>query len=318
VSLGGVFLLLAHYQILPQAINAMSELGVWGQVIGYGVMGTGLVVVAVSGVKRYAHRGAHTSNPTVHSQDMSENEEMLQAQQEKRAIAATSIQRAFRHHMTRQQLEKLKQKTTQAALTLQKHCRGYLIRKDVKEIKERERATLAIQSLLRMHAAQKALEHEKKHALNHSLFEKAKDYTEDTIKLACLPNASQGANSHKIYMPQNLPVVIRACDNITNTSRFPKMMQARTICFDNELRHVVVPKARLQGDFIIEERLPSENDSIIKGMVFYYENRELYTDAVKEFVSFLYYGYLGDIIGGITHIFKYLGDYQVPRFDNLW
>lgn len=164
----------------------------------------------------------------------------------------------------------------------------------------------------------KKIEQEKRHVLSYPLFEGAKKYTDDSVKLASAPHAPHGANADKIYMPQDLPIVIRVCKNERDFSRFPKMTQARTICSEeNKFHHLVVPKARLQGNFIIEERVPSKDATTIKGMAFYYENREFYTEAVKEFTSFLCYGYLDDIVGGNKHKLNYLGLAQVPRFDNL-
>lgn len=54
VALGGVFLTLAAHQVLPQGMNAISQLGVGGQVIGYGVLGLGSIVVLVGMVKLHA------------------------------------------------------------------------------------------------------------------------------------------------------------------------------------------------------------------------------------------------------------------------
>ena len=55
-ALGGVFLTLAAHQILPQGINAISSLGVGGQVLGYGVIGLGVLIAMIGAVKsRHVH-----------------------------------------------------------------------------------------------------------------------------------------------------------------------------------------------------------------------------------------------------------------------
>jgi hypothetical protein len=54
LSLGALFLLLAAYRILPQGINAISELGVWNLVIGYGSLSLGLVASVIAGVQKYS------------------------------------------------------------------------------------------------------------------------------------------------------------------------------------------------------------------------------------------------------------------------
>jgi hypothetical protein len=322
VSLGGIFLLLAYYQILPHGINAMSGMGVWGQVVGYGVVGSGLVITALAVVKGCAPAAPKS---TFHPQEFSDIEGKThespieeQEQQEQRATAATSLQGASRSYLAKQELEILKKKRNDAAVTVfQKHCRGYLIRERVKKIKEHERAVTTIQSIIRMHVAQKIYEQKERHMLSYFLFERARTYTEDSVKLANAPKAPQGACKYKIYMPQDVPVVIRECANKSDFDRFPQMTQARAICSENNLHHVVVPKARQHGNFIIEERLPNDNASTIKGMVFYYENRAAYTEVVEEFTSFLCFGYLSDIVGDNKHIINYLMFSEVPRFDNL-
>jgi len=50
VCLGATFLMLASYQILPHTINSISHLCVWGQVMGYGTLGFGLILIAAGSV----------------------------------------------------------------------------------------------------------------------------------------------------------------------------------------------------------------------------------------------------------------------------
>ncbi len=201
------------------------------------------------------------------------------------------------------------------ATTIQKHCRGFLGRRHLKEIKQKEsNAATLLQSYIRQHAAQKSYEEEP----DYSLFEAAKSYTEDPEKLKEVPNPSYGVNRLKIFMPNDLEVVIRACENSNDFSRFTKTQQAYAICFQHKFRCIEVPKVRMQRSFSVETRLPNANSSAMKGMAFYYQNQEHYTEAVKEFTSLLCYGsFWDDIIGGDKNIINYLGIAQVPRFDNL-
>ncbi len=53
ICAGGIFLTLAAYQVLPQGVNAISQLEVWGKVVGYGTVGLGIVTIAVGSVKWY-------------------------------------------------------------------------------------------------------------------------------------------------------------------------------------------------------------------------------------------------------------------------
>ncbi len=54
--LGGVFLALAAHQILPFGVNALSNIAVWGQVMGYGCIGLGALTSLLAGVKWHLSR----------------------------------------------------------------------------------------------------------------------------------------------------------------------------------------------------------------------------------------------------------------------
>lgn len=51
VSLGSVFLFLAANQILPYKVNAISELGIWGQVSGYCGWGAGVIITSIGAIQ---------------------------------------------------------------------------------------------------------------------------------------------------------------------------------------------------------------------------------------------------------------------------
>jgi hypothetical protein len=53
LCLAGVFLTLAAHQVLPHGINVISDLGIWGQVAGYGGLGVGFIITLIGGVKWY-------------------------------------------------------------------------------------------------------------------------------------------------------------------------------------------------------------------------------------------------------------------------
>jgi len=153
--------------------------------------------------------------------------------------------------------------------------------------------------------------------LSDSLFEQAKQCIDNPSQLSQLPHPSNGASRDRIYLPQDMPIVIRFCENPTDIKRFSKMDEAHAICEKIGSRHLIIPNARVHGNFIIEDRLPNENDSAIKGMAFYYENQSYYTEAIAEFTSFLCYGNLTDIAGNDAHSLRGLGLTLIPRFDNL-
>src|ERR1700733_3085672 len=281
VCLGATFLMLASYQILPHTINSISHLCVWGQVMGYGTLGFGLILIAAGSVcclviKRHTDSGdAPLSN--------------VPSSIEKKHIATPKalLPEEPEPKLEKNKIKDEKKQQEEATTAIQKFCRGYLAKKHIQEIKT---AVMCIQSFIRRDLVLKKMEQEKRHILDYALFEKAKKLTEDSSNLGFLQRAPQGENRNKILMPKELPIVIRVCENDEDWSRFSKMTVARTLCVEKNFQHLDVPKARLHGHFIIEERLPDVNASTIKGMEFYFKNLEDYTDAVIEFTSFLCFG----------------------------
>jgi len=66
VSLGGIFLTLAAYQIFPVNANVISHLDTGGQVMAYGVLGLGITIIGISSTKRYLiqHQNAENTRPS--------------------------------------------------------------------------------------------------------------------------------------------------------------------------------------------------------------------------------------------------------------
>ncbi len=56
VCLGAAFLTMAAHQVLPQGINAISDLGILGQALGYAGLGIGAIVILIGSVKSYLHK----------------------------------------------------------------------------------------------------------------------------------------------------------------------------------------------------------------------------------------------------------------------
>lgn len=53
ICLAGLFLTLAAHQVLPHGVNAISDLGAWGQVFGYGGLGLGFIVLLIGAGRSY-------------------------------------------------------------------------------------------------------------------------------------------------------------------------------------------------------------------------------------------------------------------------
>src|ERR1700733_2080530 len=76
--LGGVFLTLAAYQIFPHSVNVISNLGIWREVIGYGTLGLGVIIVVAGAVKRYYNMQALENAPADSKNVIEENRVMIQ------------------------------------------------------------------------------------------------------------------------------------------------------------------------------------------------------------------------------------------------
>ncbi len=180
-------------------------------------------------------------------------------------------------------------------------CRGRLARKEFKQIKESKGCV--------------------------PLVVLAWEYLKNPEKLSYAPHPSCGKNFKNIYLPSDIPVVIRFFekreDAVNGLRRFENMGKAQSICDQHQLNSLTVPRAAWftssYGCYIVEDRLPNPHDDYFKAMAEYYENQEAYTPIVKDFTLFLRHGYLGDIAGRSRHWINHIGTCKdsVPRFDNL-
>ena len=119
-------------------------------------------------------------------------------------------------------------------------------------------------------------------------------------------------------MPDNLPIVLKQSGSPENRKRFNKMKQAREICDESNYPHLVIPTARIHGNFIIESRLPIMKDHNMKVQIgFYLDNVEKFTEAVEEFTGFLCQARLYDITGGTNDAYSTLSAVPIGRYDNV-
>jgi hypothetical protein len=81
LCLGGIFLTLAAHQVLPHGVNAISDLGVWGQVAGYGGLGIGFMSALIGAVKCYLnkHTQVDDSEPTPGNKEETKKTDSLSA-----------------------------------------------------------------------------------------------------------------------------------------------------------------------------------------------------------------------------------------------
>lgn len=176
-------------------------------------------------------------------------------------------------------------------------------------------AAITLQNAIRKYYAQNELANLQSSILPRKIFEIGRKYASDQKMLNKLSHPMQGRQAARIYMADDLPLVIRKCPN--NAIRYRNMEQARNLCRKLDLQHVVIPKARLVHPFLFEEKILDSHASSIKGMAFYYQNQDLFGDAIVDFIRFLCSSKLDDLVGNSDHIINSLNLGNIPRFENL-
>ncbi len=176
-------------------------------------------------------------------------------------------------------------------------------------------AAIKIQSAWRGYSVKVKAEKAKRHLLSYALFEKAKPYVDNPISLQNLPRAFRG--NTPVYLPNELPIVLKGSGSPQNQTRFDQMSQARDICEKGGYNNLVIPKARIYKKFILESRLPIVVHETKEQIGFYFENREQFTAAIKEFTGFLFQSTFKDITGNSRDPYGTLSKTPVPRYDNV-
>lgn len=156
---------------------------------------------------------------------------------------------------------------------------------------------------------------EPRHLLRNSLFIKAVPYI-DEKKFFNLPRATSGRT--RVFFPDDLPIVLKQSGSPANQKRLDQMGQARDICDASNYSHVVIPNARIHGNFIIESRLPIRKNHDTKEEIgFYLENREELTSAIEQFTGFICQSELDDITGKTNDKYSTLSKVPIGRYDNV-
>jgi O-acetyl-ADP-ribose deacetylase len=93
LCLAGLFLTLAAYQVLPHGINAISHLGVWGQVAGYGGLGIGFTITLIGAVKWYLNKQNTQIDNSEHknTSDLVSDSQKTEDKQDGNAVTASVL-----------------------------------------------------------------------------------------------------------------------------------------------------------------------------------------------------------------------------------
>jgi len=150
------------------------------------------------------------------------------------------------------------------AITFQKCTRGYLARKP----------------FLRSHTYEQF----------HTECEK----TEEAMGSGLVPRAKGG--KVPVYLPREMPdVVLKFLRRDGAVERFDQMRTVRAILDSQKSSHLIVPKAALCQNFLVEERLPINIDWY-HNIALYLSNASAFDEPVKELVRLFSKGFIDDLV----------------------
>lgn len=181
--------------------------------------------------------------------------------------------------------------------------------------KQRECAATNIQRVWRGYSARVKTKRAKNQLLSYALFEQAKLLIDNPSKYQKFDRASKGKTT--VYLPKELPIVLKQSGSPANQKRFEKMQEGRDLCERNGYKKLMIPKARVYKDFIVESRLPLAMDGTKEQIGLYIENRELFTPAVEEFMNLICHCTFNDITGASADPYETLSKAPMGRYDNI-
>jgi hypothetical protein len=131
-----------------------------------------------------------------------------------------------------------------------------------------------------------------------------------------IPQAQGGKT--RVYLPLEMPgVVLKRSGKKDAITRFHQMQEVRSILDSQNSSHLIIPKARLCQDFLVEERLPI-NVNKYHNMGLYLSDPTLFDDAVRELTRLFSKLYLSDLVNNNYNPLTDIdGVEDYVRYDNL-
>ncbi|MCP5506293.1 MAG: IQ calmodulin-binding motif-containing protein [Chlamydiales bacterium] len=131
-----------------------------------------------------------------------------------------------------------------------------------------------------------------------------------------IPQADGGKTT--VYLPQEMPgVVLKSSGRKDAITRFHQMQEIRSILNSQNSSHLIIPKANLCKEFLVEERLPINVDSY-HNMGLYLSQPELFDEAVRELTRLFSRVYLSDLVSyQLNPLGHIAGVEDFVRYDNL-
>lgn len=129
-----------------------------------------------------------------------------------------------------------------------------------------------------------------------------------------LPKSPWGQTN--VYLPCDLSLVIKELGQDRAVRRVSANLNATALCRELGLRHLIIPRFGLSGDYTFEQHLPVADVNLRSQTSLYASHRDCFVQAAKEFSAFLIKSNFPDIL---TWSHPYQTEDKIPlgRFDNL-
>lgn len=176
------------------------------------------------------------------------------------------------------------QKKLNAPVVLQKHIRGYLVRKS--------------------HLSPR---------LYPQYLAQCEQVTADDRSML----QARGGQT-RVYLPEAMPgVVLKQSGREGAIARFHQMQQVRSVLKEQNSSHLIIPKASLCQNFLVEERLPINIDNY-HNMATYMMQPQLFDEAVREMTRLFSRIPISDLVSHQINPLAHLpGVNNLVRYDNL-
>lgn len=185
-------------------------------------------------------------------------------------------------------------------------------------VSSEDHAAIKIQAICRGYVARKAF-------LPRADFAKYKPLCDRITSGETLSVSTAAAGKTNVFLPQELPnFALKQSGQIIAANRFHKMQQVRPLLQKLGCTNLIIPKARLCGEFLVEERLPIPPSSY-ENIALYVKNPIAFDDAIKQLVRLFSKAYLPYLVGDQVYRGKDAhlllgpipGVSQYVRYDNL-
>ncbi len=129
-----------------------------------------------------------------------------------------------------------------------------------------------------------------------------------------MPEASSG-NTHVFFPPATPSIILKQSGKRNAIQRFSDMQTVRGILRSQKSSHLVIPRASLCGDFLVEDRLPISSDRYVN-MARYIDHPRMFDEAIREMTRLFSRAWLTDLVSSHYHpISNIVGD--TVRYDNV-